>query len=310
MPADAEIKWVHLVRRRISTQCEWRLQFVLSRAGWPHEDCAPDGAVGIDVGWRMLPDGSLRIAYWYGHDGQEGELALPADWLGQMRRVEGIQAHRDDAFNVAKARLARWMKAGARAGILPKWLQDATATLAQWRSCAKLSALAVKWRENRFERDPKAFERLEGWRRRDKHLYEFEGNLRDQLHRRREYLVRKFSCEMRRAYSVAVVEALDLRDFHVLPDAEELPAKAASREHTRDACLSLLLRCIKESMSETVKVPAPDTTRLCPNCGIIGDFPREELVRTCPGCGDKDDQDRVAAINLLRAALGASAPVP
>jgi Putative transposase DNA-binding domain len=310
MPPDARIKWVHLIRRRIATHFQWRVQFVISReAGWDRPDSAPDGIVGIDVGWRIREDGSLRVAYWVGHDGREAELALPADWLGEMDRVERIRSHRDDNFNAARDGFVAWLK-GTPADAIPAWLREATATLGQWRAAARLAALVIRWRGDRFPGDEKGFEALEAWRKRDKHLYEFEGNLRDQLQRRREDIYRNFAAKMRRAYRAAAVEDLDLRDFHELPQAEEPAAQGALREHTRDACLSLLLRCLKESMAETKKVPAPDTTKLCPKCGTVGEFPRESLVRTCPGCGDKDDQDRVAAINLLRAGMGTSAAVP
>lgn len=82
MPKDALIKWVHLTRRRIATHFKWDVQIVLSRdLGWEKPDRAESGAVGIDVGWRMRPDGSLRTAYWVDDEGREGEVLLPARWV-------------------------------------------------------------------------------------------------------------------------------------------------------------------------------------------------------------------------------------
>lgn len=296
LPADATIKWAHLLRRRIGTHCEWRVQFVLSKASWPRRDQAEHGTVGIDVGWRIKGDGSLRVAYWVGEDGLEGELALPADWLGEMRRVEKIQGHRDDNLNAIKARLAAWMADPANPN---EWLLAQAATLPQWRSAARLAALVLRWREARFTRDETIYTELEAWRKRDKHLLEFAVNLRDQLQRRREDIYRVFAAQMRRRYKTAIIEDLDLRDFHELPQAEEEAADGALREHTRDACLSALIRCLRESMAEVVELPAQDTTKTCDKCGHVGEFDHAPLVRTCPSCGDKDDQDRVAARNLL-----------
>lgn len=301
---DAKIKWVHLIRRRIATQCEWRVQFVLSReTGWARPDSATDGTVGIDVGWRLLDDGSLRVAYWVGSDGDRGQLVLPPDWLQEMKKTRDIRSIRDRNFDEVREKLAAWLRnADPHLSQIPQWLKDATASLSQWKSEARLAALVLKWRESRFEGDAGTFEALEAWRKRDKHLYEYEGNLRDQLQRRREDLYRVFVAKLRRKYKTAHIEELDLRDFHELPEAEEDAAQGALREHTRDACLSFLTRrAIKESMSETFEIPAPDTTRACHSCGSIEEWDRRILTHKCSSCGVEYDQDENAAINLLKA---------
>jgi GH24 family phage-related lysozyme (muramidase) len=305
MPWDAQIKWVHLIRRRIGTHCEWRVQFVLSRAiGWGKPDCAAGGQVQIDVGWRVTgddgktprPDGSMRVAYWKGSDGAEGELMLPADLLSEMRKTEDIQSIRDrECFNPARDRLAEWLRTASDA---PAWLRERTATLPQWRSPARLAALVIRWRDNRFGGDLELFEALEAWRKRDKHLLEYEENLRDQLQRRRENIYRNFAAKMRRTYRTAKVEKLDLRDFHELPEAEDAPVDGALKEHVRDACLSALFRCVQESMAETVKVSARNTTAKCHVCGSLQTWNHKVLRHTCTVCGAEWDQDANAAGNI------------
>lgn len=305
IPADCRIKWAHLLRRRIATNCVWRLQLVLAReAGWARPDAASDGAVGIDVGWRLRDDGSLRVAYWAGSDGREGEERVPADWLSEMRKTEDIRSIRDKNFNEARGAFSAWLKKDAPA--TPDWLKEACSGLPQWRSPGRLAAVAVRWRSDRFSGDEDGFAALEAWRKRDKHLYLYEANLRDQLLRRREDLYRNIAARLRRQYRLAVVEDLDLRDFHELPAAEADAPDGALRMHTRDACLSFLLRALKESMTEVVRAPAKDTTRRCASCGSIEEWDHKDLMHKCSGCGVACDQDRNAAINLLRAA---SAPV-
>lgn len=316
IPWDAQIKWVHLIRRRIATHCEWRVQFSLSRAiGWDKPDCAAGGQVQIDVGWRVTgddgktprPDGSMRVAYWKGSDGAEGELTLPADWLSKMRKTEDIQSIRDGkCFNPARDRLVEWLRTASG---VPAWLRDRTATLSQWRSQARLAALVVRWRNNRFGGDLEIFEALEAWRKRDKHLYEYEENLRDQLQRQREDIYRNFAAKMRRMYHTAKVEKLDLRDFHELPEAEDAPVDGALKEHVRDACLSTLFRCIQESMAETIKVSARNTTAKCHVCGSLQTWNHKILRHTCTVCGAEWDQDVNAAVNIGELEDAASAPV-
>ena len=306
---DAEIKWVHLIRRRIATHCEWRIQFVLSKENWDRLDSAEYGTIGIDVGWRMKPDGSMRVAYWADEGGQEGELVLPVKWMSQMRRTEKIQGYRDDDFNKIKAMLAGWL-GDPDVAKGPDWLVEAKKTLAQWKSQARLAALVLRWREARFAGDEEMFLALEAWRRRDKHLYEFQGNLRHQLQGRREDIYRVFGAQIRRKYATIKIEKLDLGDFHVLAAPEETPDEKAVREHTRDACLSTLILCLNESVKHVVEVPAPDTTRKCDKCGTMNDWDRKELYRTCVGCGDQDDQDAIAARNILASGEVTSEAVP
>lgn len=156
--------------------------------------------------------------------------------------------------------------------------------------------------------DDAIYDELEAWRRRDKHLYEFEANLRDQLQNRREDIYRVFAATMRRRYRAAIIEKLDLRDFHVLPDPDQTPENDAIREHTRDACLSVLIRSIKESMAKTVQAPPEYTTMNCHVCGSIEDFDHAILVHRCMACGSEWDQDRNAAINLLRHSSASAVP--
>lgn len=363
LPPDATIKWAHLIRRRVGTHDEWRVQFALARtAGWPREDAVKEGEVGIDIGWRIMEDGRLRVAYWCGSDGAEGELALPSRWVERMKHHEKIRSVRGSLFNAAKATLAAWLRT-VGAGV-PEWMRETVVTLAQWRSEARLAALVLRWRGERFAGDDASpvdpalanalescgtqeadkaktqdasdrhwrlaeryftasragiFDQLECWRWRDRHLYDYEANERMQLLREREDSYRVFAAEMRRRYAVAWLEGkavrvsglMDLRDFHVLPKPEEAPMDGALREHTRDAALSILRRCLVESMRETKAREAANTTLACHACGVVrviapGD--RGELFLSCV-CGKKVDQDRNAALNLLRG-MTASAGVP
>ena len=302
MPDNARIKWVHLIRRQVATRFQWFAQFVLSadEETWRKKDQAMDGAVAIDLGWRMVGK-SMRIAYWFGDDGASDELCLPDEWLSQMRRVERIRSKRDLDLDAMKTALT----AALRTAAPPDWLAAHAPHLHAWRSAARFAGLCHRWRDNRFANDEQLYDQLEEWRRRDRHLYEFEGNLRDQLQRRRLDIYRKFAATMRRKYRCAVIEDMDLRDFHVLPEAEEEPANRAIREHTRDACLSELVRALEESMAQTLKIDGKNTTARCWWCqdllGVVttDEWDRSSLRHTCSVCGTEYDQDECAARNLL-----------
>lgn len=301
-PEDAAITWVHLIRRRIGTNFEWKVQFSLSRrSGWAKEDAAPSGMVGIDIGWRIAQPGfPLRVAYWYGSDGRHGEVLLPVEWLAGMRKVEDIQGIRDTNFDVIRARLAPHLAALAAAGKLPDWTREAFENLAQWKSQARLARLMIRWRDNRFPCDEDSFSWAEEWRKRDCHLLNYENNLRDQLQNRRLDIFRNFAAEIRRQYRYVVLEKMDLRKFHTTAKPEEKKEDPATRQHNRDACVHLLRKCLEESVPEPViTVPPEFTTMRHHSCGSIEHWDHKELMHTCSKCGERYDQDETAARNIL-----------
>jgi len=295
LPEDAQIKWVHFIRRRVSTHCEWRLQFVLSQKKWVKEDQAQEGTVGIDLGWSLDQEGYLQVACFAGSDGESGRLFLPADWLGEMKRVEGIRSIRDQNFNDAKALLQAFLRTSKE----KSWLKEEAKTLPQWRSPAKLAWVIQKWRKERIPGDQHIFQAMEAWRLRDKHLYEFEANLRDQLLRRRESIYRNFAADLRRSYKTARILKLALKEVHELPQAEEAPENPQLREHSRDACLSFLVRCLRESMARTVEIDPKNQARRHHGCGSLEDLGANEKLHTCSRCGEIYERHENTARNLL-----------
>lgn len=99
IPTQAKIKWIYLTRRPLSYGSRWSVQFVLEADSWQKPDLATEGYVGIDVGWRLRPDGSLRVAVWAGSDGREGGLVLPAWWLKEHTKIKEQQAKRNNKLN-------------------------------------------------------------------------------------------------------------------------------------------------------------------------------------------------------------------
>jgi hypothetical protein len=373
LPTDAEIKYVYILRRRLATHDQWSVQFVMSRAsGWAKPDRATTGSVGIDLGWRLLEDGTLRVASWQGSDGASGTLVLPLQpqtshskklekerneerlagdgepvalntpvrersWVNGMRKTEDIQSIRDDLLNKARAPLVEWIK--SRGKDLPKEFSDRITskkyaekakakgtkpptTLAHWHSPARFASLVLWWRNNRFAGDEEAFAALEAWRQRDKHLYEYQSNLRDRLQGQRMSIYRNAVAMLRRRYAVAKIEGrkpeekdserpMDLRPFHELP-GPTAPAGAVgekgspAKEHVRDACLSSFRELLAESMTvETL--PAPGTTYKCNRCGSAEDWDQAVLMHTCSQCNETWDQDSNAAINILNGTSASTA---
>jgi len=295
LPEDAQIKWVHLISDRVGTHSKWLVQFVVSKESWPKADRATSGHVGVDVGWRMKEDGLLRVAVWKGSDGQDGELTLPTNWLPAMGKTRHIRSIRDKNFDMIRPELVAWLKERQD---LPEWMKEPLTTMHQWKAQARLASFMIRWRTERFPGDEQMFQKAEDWRKRDRHLYDYESNLRDQLLAQRSDLYRNFAAKLRRQYKTAALEDLDLRDFHVLPAVEDPMMDPALKEHVRDACLSSLLQYLKESMGGFIEVPAANTTKKCHSCGSIQEWDHKILRHTCTKCGKDWDQDYNAAINI------------
>jgi transposase len=294
LPPESRIKWVHLIRERIGTQYRYSVNFAVEYPSEPVIETG-EGTVAIDIGWRLMEDG-LRVAYWYDSQGKEGELKLPLRILTALQKCDDIRSIRDDNFNKTKAELCGllpWME-------LPEWFQKDTATLHLWRSTGRLAALALKWRDNRFDGDAEAYETMGAWRKRDKHLLDYEANLRDKTLTHRREIYRVFASELREKYDTVILEAFDLRDIAEQPEPEEGPKEhTGSRTRRPIAALSQLRQSIKDSGLRIVEVSPKNTSRRCHVCGHI-EVGFTEVQHQCSNCGSVWDRDSNAAINILR----------
>lgn len=304
LPEGSTVKWVYVTRRMISTHAEWRVQFVVSRAGgFERPDACNAGSVGIDVGWRLVPEG-LRVAYWVGDDGREGQLVIPRDSLDRWRKATDLRSIEDREFDAQRDRLADWIATHT----VPGWLTESTQAIRQWRSAQRLSRIIVVWREQRFDGDTEIFDQCEAWRKQHRHLYDWEGFQRIGANRWRDDLFRKFAAKMRREYRVACIEKINLSELRTTPEPEDDAISDGLIKYRNIASPGRLLALVAESMTEVVRRDPKNTTRSCNECGHTEPAAIDSIVHTCGGCSATWDQDRNAAVNLLRG-TPASGPV-
>jgi hypothetical protein len=298
-PADARIKWVMVVRRQVGTHDQWGVQFVLARESWERSDTGEArGTVAVDLGWRTMEDGSMRVAYALGDDGWSGELTIPQEQLDRWRKPDDLRSERDREFARIRTELEVWLGEVE----VPEWLGEATAALPTWRSPARLAALAIRWRGERFSGDEDVYHALEAWRTKDKRLYDWEAHQRQGCLRWRDDHYRRWAASLRRRYARVLVEDTDWGKVTGRPPAEtDTDFRRADR--ARIASPGRLRDLIEEGCDDVVRVPAADSTRLCSLCGAgpARDWDRaSEIDYRCEG-GHRLDQDRNAARNRLRA---------
>ena len=299
IPDGTRIMWA-IVRREIIVGHErWHLTLSLrddTDQAFVRRDVAAAGVCGVDIGYRYIDDRAQRVAYWHGSDGASGELQLPAGKVAEWKKVDDLQSIRDDLHNVARAALRDWLAANAH----PEWLDEATEHIHAWRRLSRLDRLVVQWRGRRFDGDEAMMATLEAWRTKERHLWQYQENLRDQLLAWRKDYYRNFAAMLRRRYRTIAVEDMDLRSaiHDVLRPEEERKTVTAQRRAARFASLSTLVGALKDSGADVVAIERAGTTSTCSWCGAANEV-GTGVLHTCVGCGREWDRDDNAARNIL-----------
>jgi len=332
LPEGARIKVATVSCRRDGHRERWTCEITLDTLPVaPHSGSRL--AVGVDLGWRAFGD-ELRVCYWCGEDGAEGELRLDAavtqrperpanqhrrsvrtsfGTMQQLTKASELRAQRDINFNAARDALVAWL----RTAEMPEWMRaltvkrgetppsqaQALAYLVQWRAPARLGRLRWRWLDARIDGDTDAFAALSAWEKQDRHLWQWETDQRHQALERRKHLYRNFAAQMAKRYSVLVLEKFNLSKMAKRPDIDEAADSDAAQSQRYRAATSILrdalCNAFLSSGGSVEEVPAAGTTRLCHECGepVIGDA-ATKVVLACKN-GHAHDQDKNAGINIL-----------
>lgn len=258
------------------------------------------GPVGVDVGWRLRPDGTIRVAMTCDRDGRGDEILLPPEVPGSARRVASLRATRDKNMDAARSVLVSWLRDQS----LPDEWAQRTESVSQWRSQGRLAGLSIWWREHRLPNDEDAFAALETWRKQDKHLWCWETSERTGGLRHRKDLYRRVAARLAERHDVLVMEAdVGLREFALRPAIDDPTTNETARSNRVVAAVSELRMCLRQAFLRrgrtVVSLPAQGTTRTCAACGSEETWDQANEVRhTCKN-GHVWDQDANAARNLI-----------
>lgn len=243
MDAAADIAEVKLSRRATAGQYRWHvaIAYRLPAPGPRQSGVTLDvdfgwASGGTDVGLRVArvswgsqppgppPDGIAPLVVM----GDCIEIWMPAQWRHLAGRPDAIRADRDDLFNmirdkasgvlsadagvlaaVARSNAESWAAAG-REGEPPA---ITAATVSRWRAPRRLAMLAGVWPQEH----PLAAD-LEAWRRRDRHLHEFEAHERAQILSRRTDAYRKVAAWLAGSAREIVIKDIDVAAIRRVPD--------------------------------------------------------------------------------------------
>jgi hypothetical protein len=308
LPPNGRALWAHVYRRMRGPHAEWSLCVTVELP--PREIQAPKpGVVAIDVGWRQMPGGELRVAAWQDDAGHTGELRLSAEDLYALRESSRVQAERDVTFDRCKAVVAGWVR---RSPSAPDWMREQAAHMHSWRRQGRMVAFLQRWLEGR----PPAVDRpvpadeaivladISAWAAADRHLWATARARDVWAHRRRKDKYRNFAAQLADKYGTIVLEKFDLREVAERDEVGEDKAEnETARSNRQLAAVSELRLAIVQAVasrgSEAVSVDAVDSTRTCPSCGLVGDRDQAATVVLRCECGHKWDQDRQGACPIL-----------
>lgn len=303
LPPAGVIKWAYVHCERIGTKDHWRLRLTI--VSEPPPIPAGSGTAAVHVGWRLRPDGSLRVATLIDDQGRHEEVCLPGSWIELLDRAAGLRRLRDRKLHVRAPRLIAWLR--QHDALLPEALRDEIATIEQWRSQARFAGLWWLWRRHRFEGDSAAHRLLGRWRVKDKHLYDWETAERTTAIARRRQLYRTVVRRWAETYARIVVVRYRLDELLERErDEDPITQTPRQRHHARFAAPAELLDYLEERAGGKVeKVSHQQISMECHQCGQVEAWDRRQLEHTCGGCGSRWDQDTNAAlVQLARASSG------
>lgn len=301
LPEGAKIMWVKAIARRgENRQLRWSLQFSVNGDDPVFTD--ERRVVALDLGWRLRPDGTVRVAYW--HDGETGgELTVPTSVEEHLSKASSIRGFRDRDLNIMRP-LLDLSTASAE-------VRAAGETVALWKSLRRFHALHEVWKHHRAPGDEAAYRVLDEWHKRDRHLERYERGLRDRAIRSRRDLFRVFAKQLAARYGTVILEDWKLPSVsrHPLPEDGPKTTTEADRQRVRSAPGQL--RELLEAKMRCVKVDPARTTLDHHETGIETCDDPARTVDLRYGV-DTEDQDRNAALALLargRAAIEEQGPL-
>lgn len=289
LPEDGVVKWVKVIRRKVGLTSKWEAHFTVESPmfiGAQADSSAHAVAVHFHpLGWGSGAEGStgILVAAALGTDAEAMHMRLARvqcrakpngkraghldvqDVLDALAKADEIRGGRDKDFNRIRDELFDWMALRTT----PDWLRKATRKMSDWRNQHHMVNLVFTWREHRFDGDASMFEKLEAWRRQDKHLYQWHGMMRQKAIRHRRDLYRCWARKLAEKYSGSlIIEDFDLTKIARRAKTESEETLGEARRWRRTAIAVGELRdALKHAFAGRI-IMLTDTKReaTCPVC--------------------------------------------
>lgn len=252
LPEGAVIKQVSVTCRKLASKTRWSAVFYLECA-----DLAPvtnvTNCVALDIGWRRTekdPQSVTRAGEWW--DGKTGEeLVLETEVMGGLIKVDDLKSIRAKHRLVISEALTSWISKVGRQNT-PEEFAERTRYCSQWLSESKFARLCIWWRKNRFTGDSEMYERLDKWRVKDKHLWEWEANQRQASLGRRLHFYRCVAAKLAKTHDGLIIEKLNLSDL-IQSNKSDDAGQHQSRAQKQYTAPSLLRNAVENAFTRCGK---------------------------------------------------------
>lgn len=333
IPDDSMIGKVTVIRTRSGKKFRWDAIFQVRDQvpQTPLGDHQSSAMCGIDPGWRLEEDGSLRVLTLCrksSTDPKTGQtrfafdaLHLPAALIQKMDRVEETQSALSLEANVAWKELYPLIKntdGDTDVSEIKRRMLNAAQKLSQKQGENNAPARSMESLFRYYMRHPDIAEAkserecvsiLNQWMERTAKRTQQNQNTRRRCRGWREHIYRNFAATIAKKYLYIHLEDTPLSDLALNKkrpsgDGNDLH-KAARNQRQRAALYSLFLaikNACRKSGSTIHRIPPTDTSVICSSCGADNrEQVEDDLFWTCGGCGKLHHRDENAAQNIFQA---------
>ena len=311
IPEGAQINNAKLVVRRTGDRFKYTINFSVREpiTGVSREHKA---AIGIDVGFRRMPDGAIRGATVCSSDG-----SVPMHVVGVepelMKRVFHYQQLQSELSDTA-AELGKKLKPLLKGGSILD--EDHK----QYKTVFSLASLPsnrtfpfekayklARWFEMRDETLPAQPQKLlSEWYRLNGRKYREMHNLRKKTLAARKESYRIFARKLIAHRLPIAIEQINLSVFAEVKDKDtELSETALSQRFlvSNSELVGAITNAAQREGVKIVKINPRNTSKTCSECGAVNTELKAELSWSCSSCGVLHDRDENAAKNIARLAL-------
>jgi len=290
-----KIKWVKLTRKKVGTKFEYNVIFTVSSQDFIKENTSSK-SVGVDLGFRRFDD-RLRVACIQdrGYSLQH-EISIPLDIINRYDRADDISSIRGNKFNKIKEELIEWKKLHD----MPEWLKDELKNLSYWKSFKGFYCLVELWRDKRFNNDIEIYTLVTEYIKDDKHLYNYQANLRRKANKRIENTYRKEVKDLEKQ-NIGIVKIEDIKWQTLLRNIDTEKDYGLSPKQKRNAKIArpyFFTQCLEQSNMVIKRIDPKNTTKECSHCHYINEVDKDTITLECGGCKRKLDRDMDAAATI------------
>lgn len=231
LPPDGVVKWIKVLRDKSASRNVWSLHITVDTQ--IEEVSVGARVLALDLRWKADDFGgekTQRAGEWTNGE-EHGVFMLDPVVLGGLAKADSLRSIRDRHQNEMMPKIIDWAKTSG----LPAEHKERLERIALWKSPARFASLAVWWRNHRIEGDQKAFDLIEAWRKRDKHLWLYETGTRERALRYRNNQYRICAARLSEKHSALVIENLNLDELAVVPVDDDAGQQKARKQRVSTA---------------------------------------------------------------------------